>query len=113
MTTTDMPPPTGPPVTALAPPKSWRIEWRGRSFRESDLTGEHLAVLAVLNGQDDWSQLDMAQVSPTLGPVRLMLMIAAFLVVDAQTDDPGRIAETIDLVRKTPAEALLAALHFD
>lgn len=104
-----------PPVAAAVDgpsPLRWRIKWRGRTFYEEQVTGEHLAVLALLNGRDSWADLDLtgAEVSPTLGPVRLMSMLTALVVVDAGTADPAAVAAVAATVGSATAEELLAAL---
>lgn len=100
----------------LAPPTGrWRIEWGGRSWSEDDLTGAHLAFVALLNGVDDWQALDVANLNPAIGPVRLMNLLAAFIAVEAgeAMDDPVALTQVIRAVGEIPAAALLAALRFD
>lgn len=99
----------------LAPPGRWRIEWQGRTWSEDDLTGAHLALVALLNGVDDWATLDVANLDPRIGPVRLMNLLAAFIAVDAGIvmANPSALAEVIRSVGDAPAEELLAAVRFD
>lgn len=103
-------PPTSAPVDH-AEPLRWRLKWRGLTFREEDLTGEHLAVLASLNQRDEWSDLDVAGAySPTLGPVRLMSMLTAFLVVRSGASTTEAIAGIVSMVAKASADELLSTL---
>lgn len=118
MTTTMLAaPPRGPSAQLPAPPSTadgWSIVWRGRVWRESELTGQHLATLALLTGSDDYETLD---IDPRHGHQRLMQMIAAFVCVDetAGLADAGDAAEAITLaiqqVSKASADEILGALR--
>lgn len=118
-------PPTLPPVhplhappappTVAKPAPEWRIVWRGRTFCEVDLTGQHLSTLALLTGTDSYDSLDL---DPRHGHQRLMQMICAFVAVEsaetAEPDEvPGRMATAIEQVSKASADEILAALRFD
>jgi len=100
-------------TATVAPP--WKITWRGKTWAESDLTGRHLSVLSLITGRDDFDALEM---SPTQGHQRLMMMIAACMVVDAgavgDTDEAAALmAESMDEVANAPVEEILGALTFD
>ena len=108
--------PAGPAVDLPPPGRTWRIEWRGRTWRESDLKGSHLAFVALLNGTDDWQMLDVADLNPTVGPVRLMNLIAAFMAVEQGADaaeDETVLVRIIREVGEAPAAELLDAVRFD
>lgn len=115
MTVIDTPPST-PPVD-LPAPGGWSIEWRGRTFHESELTGQHLATLALLTGSDDFAALD---VDPRHGHQRLMSVLMAFLTVAAAREVgpedgdvlAGVIAQAIDEVSSASVDELLGALTF-
>ena len=100
----------------LPRPGAWSLHWRGRVFREADLTGQHLSTLALLSGSDDYSALDL---DPRNGHQRLMQMLMAFLTVEAsaKTSDPDDlsrvIASMIDVVAQAPVDELLGALRYD
>ena len=101
-----------------APPAPWRITWRGDTWNESDLTGQHLAVLALIAGRDDF---DMLEMTPTNGHQRLMMMITACVVVSHSAGaDPkdadevaAMVAESVDEVSKASVDEILGALTFD
>ena len=105
-------------TTTEAPTAPWRITWRGQSWAESDLTGQHLAVLALITGRDDY---DMLEISPVNGHQRLMMLIAACVTVDrtmgADPESPDEIAttvaESVDEVSKASVDEILGALTFD
>lgn len=109
-----LPPPTGPAVGVAQPQSGWAIFWRGRVFSEADLTGQHLATLALLTGTDDYEALD---IDPRNGHQRLMQMIAAFLCVDDTSglSDPATagdaISKAISEVSKASADEILGALR--
>ncbi len=108
------------PITAvdLPRPGAWSLHWRGKTFHESHVTGQHLATLALLTGSDDYESLD---VDPRHGHQRLMQMLAACVCVDAVrtsgVDDADQVAvimaSAIDEVSKASADELLGSLRYD
>jgi hypothetical protein len=105
--------PTGSPVDVASVRGGWRIGWRGRVWTDADIRGEHLAFVALLTGDDSWRMLDVADVRPEVGPVRLMCLIAALVAVDDAVSDETELAEIIVRVRATPVAELLDALSVD
>lgn len=114
MTTLEAPNPTT--AVNLPRPGSWRIVWRGSEWSEADVTGQHLATLALLTGTDDFDSLD---VDPRHGHQRLMQMIMALLCVSRSqgVDDVDAVsdllAESLDEVAKASVEEILGALRYD
>lgn len=114
MTTLEAPNPTT--SVDLPRPGAWSLHWRGRTFHESQVTGQHLATLALLTGSDDFEALD---IDPRHGHQRLMQMLMAFLTVEAAGDVAdgdelaGVIATTIDEVARASVDELLGALVYD
>lgn len=111
-----LPPPTGPRVEQAEPGPQWRIEWRGRVWRESDLKGAHLAFVALLNGNDDWQMLDVRDLNPAVGPVRLMSLISAFMAVEQGVElaeDDLALVRIIREVGEASAAELLDAVRFE
>ena len=107
------PPIANTDVDQPAPARPWSLTWKGRTFHESQLTGKHLSVLALIVGNDDFSTLD---VSPLAGHQRIMMMLAAFLVVDAKLEgdteaNAAAVAEIMASIAESPAEEILGALH--
>jgi hypothetical protein len=102
------------PEEAPLPP--WTIEWRGQVFHESDLTGRHLSVLAMIVGNDNFSMLDM---DPSLGHQRLMFVITAFLAVSRVSgiSDPdeaaGVMAQAVAEVADAPVEEILSSIRYE
>jgi hypothetical protein len=118
MSTATFPAPDPSTIAAGEKPVAWSIVWRGLKFDESQLTGQHLSVLSLISGTDDFTTLD---VDPRHGHQRLMMMIAACVVVAAansvgdefKTDDVAAlVAEAVEEVASAPAEEILGALHF-
>lgn len=108
--------PTGPRVDLPPPAVSpgWSIEWRGRRWHESELTGQHLANMAILLGRDDFDMLDL---HPGAGFQRLMNMIAVFVAVDAAGDaEPDEVQEKMAMaiaeIAEASAEEILGAVRF-
>jgi len=98
-------------------PGSWSISWRGLHFSEEDLTGQHLSVLSLIVGSDDFSALD---IDPRNGHQRLMMMIAAFVVVRAAASANdgsaeamgGIVAGVMEDVASAPVEEILGSITF-
>ena len=117
MSTTTFPAPDPSAMVDGEKPVAWSITWRGLKFDESQLTGQHLSVLSLIVGSDDFSALDM---DPRHGHQRLMMMIAAFVVVEAavSSTDGGAdavgalVAEVMQEVASASAEEILGSLHF-
>ena len=101
-----------------APKPAWRITWRGDTWAESDMIGQHLSVLALVTGRDDY---DMLEISPVNGHQRLMMLITAFVTVKRSDDmDPEDtdavatvVAESVDEVAKATVDEILGALSYD
>lgn len=114
MTTLQAPNPTT--VVDLPRPGAWSLHWRGRTFRESQLTGQHLATLALLTGSDDFAALD---VDPRHGHQRLMQMLMAFRTVEesAGVEDEDAlaavVAATISEVSTASVDEILGSLRYD
>lgn len=109
-------------MTTLAPSSdwTWRITWQGRSWTDLDLTGQHLATLALISGDDRFKDLDISEaeirVYPALGHQRLMNMIAALSVVATSEtfgDDTDEIAAALEEVQKAPAVDIFGAVEFN
>lgn len=100
----------------LPRPGAWSLHWRGRVFRESDLTGQHLATLALLTGSDDFGALDL---DPRHGHQRLMQMLMAFITVESAGDvaDGDELADIIaakiNEVSRASVDELLGAIRYD
>ena len=96
---------------------TWTINWRGKTYEESDLKGKHLAVLALINGRDDFNQLE---IQPGNGHQRLMQLITAFAVIDAAAsasiDDPEQlalqVAQSLNEVSEATVDEIFGALTY-
>jgi hypothetical protein len=99
-------------------PTTWTIVWRGLTCGEADIVGQHLSVLSLISGTDDFAALD---IDPRGGHQRLMMMIATIVAVNEVgsledvTDDEavaGVVATAIASVSAAPAEEILGSLRF-
>lgn len=98
-------------------PGTWSISWRGLHFGEEDLTGQHLSVLSLIVGTDNFVELD---IDPRKGHQRLMSMIAAVIAVRAveeagdasEADVAALVARCIETVAAAPAEEILGSITF-
>lgn len=105
------------PTTAvdLPRPGAWTIRWRGSRWTDADVTGQHLATLALLSGSDDFDSLDP---DPRHGHQRLMQMIMALVCVQRAEngteveDVTHTLAVALDEVAKASADEILGALAF-
>lgn len=117
---TTLAPPNPETLVDVPRPGSWAIEWRGRTVTEADISGQHLSVLSMISGTDDFASLD---VDPRHGHQRLMLMIAAIDVVaavnemgdDVSDEDAvaNVVAASVAAVSKASADEILGALRFE
>lgn len=101
----------------LPHPGAWSLHWRGLTFDESQLTGQHLATLALLTGTDDYESLD---VDPRHGHQRLMQLLTTVVAVHAVrssgTDDADQVAlvmaDAINQVSSASVDEILGALRY-
>lgn len=94
---------------------AWSLHWRGKVFSESELTGKHLSVLAMIAGNDTFDLLDM---NPTLGHQRIMMMLSAFIAVEETRDCgpdevPDKLVAVLATVADAPAEEILGSIRFE
>ncbi len=62
---------------------AWKLTWGAHEWTETDLLGQHAALLALTYKDESWTPL---QVAPTDGPIALMAYLAAFIAVAEQRD---------------------------
>lgn len=100
----------------LPRPGGWAIRWRGSRWTDADVTGQHLATLALLSGTDDFDSLD---IDPRHGHQRLMSMLMALVCVQRAQgcidveDVTNTLAVALDEVSKASADEILGALVLD
>lgn len=107
------------PTTAVDLPKpgGWAIFWRGHTFTDRDVSGQHLATLSLISGSDDYVNLD---IDPRHGHQRLMMMISAFVAVQATVGmdaaDADKVAavigQAVQEVASASADEILSSLKF-
>jgi len=114
MTTLEAPNPTT--AVDLPRPGGWTIRWRGARWTDADVTGQHLATLALLSGTDEFDSLD---IDPRHGHQRLMSMLMALVCVQRAQNAVGAddvadtLAVALDEVAKASADEILGALVLD
>lgn len=118
-------PPTGERQAAPRPAApGWSIHWRGRVWHESDLKVQHLAVIAILSGDDAFASLDLTAPeddatwqrlknthAPWRGYMRLLFTIAAFLAVERERGDGQAVAQIMHELQSASAEEVLSCLQ--
>lgn len=118
-------PPTGERQAAPRPAApGWSIHWRGRVWHESDLTVQHLAVIALLTGDDDFATLDLTDPedhpawerfrlthAPWRGYMRLFFTLVAFLAVERERGDGAALAGIVRELQSATADELLGCLQ--
>lgn len=101
---------------------SWTITWGDTSWTDDDLTGQHLATLALISGDDRFEDLsitaDEIAVYPGEGFMRLMNLIAALVAVEVSgdlDDDAAQAAVAVALaeIRDASADTILGSVRFD
>lgn len=110
-------------MTTFAPPDpatraiTWRIEWGGKSYTWDDLTVGHLALVAMLVGDDSWETLDPRQLDPTTGYMMAAYLLTAFMAGERVSDDmddeqsAAVMASVLAEVRTIRASELADAVH--
>ena len=90
----------------------WSIEWRGSTWDSADLTGEHAAAVAEMLGiAPPWDWFDPTDLHPALGPLQVMVLIAAFVVVEQGVQGtPARMA-VLDAIKETSVDELVDAIQ--
>jgi len=101
---------------------TWSINWRGDSWTDDDLTGQHLATLALISGDDRFKNLELSEAEvtgyPSEGYMRLMFMLSAFVVVAAcnevADDDAAQAATSVALteIQAASADEILGSISF-
>ena len=101
---------------------SWTITWGDQSWTDDDLTGQHLATLALISGDDRFESLSLTADEvveyPSEGYMRLMFMLSAFVTVHVcnglDDDDEAQEATTLALtdVQSSSADSILASIRF-
>lgn len=107
-------------TTAVA--TDWTIRWRGSEWTDADLTGQHLATLALISGDDRFEDLSITEAEvrayPSEGYMRLMNMLCALVAVDVSddTDNPDvaqqRITEALSVIQQASAEEIIGCVSF-
>lgn len=97
----------------------WSLKWQGKSYSDADLTGQHLAALALISGDDRFEQLlvseDEIRNYPALGYMRLMMLLGAFVTVDVANEydgDEAEVAAALEEIQKASADDILGAVTF-
>jgi hypothetical protein len=97
----------------------WSLTWQAKTYSDADLTGQHLAALALISGDDRFEQLavtpDEIKVYPAQGYMRLMNLLGAFVTVDTANEydgDEAEVAAALDEIRQASAEDILSAVMF-
>lgn len=99
---------------------AWRITWQGKTWTDEDLTGRHLATLALITGDDRFEDLrvdeDEIRAYPLLGHQRLMCLLSALVAVDtAETfdGDESEVAAALEEIAKAKADDILGCVEFN
>jgi len=94
----------------------WSLEWRGRTFRSSELSGRHAAVVAELLGAPpQWATFVPArdEMHPAAGPLQTIALLAAFTIVaDGVTGDDAR-RKIMDTFTEATVDELVDAIRIE
>ena len=100
---------------------TWSMNWRGDSWTDDDLTGLHLATLALISGDDRFENLELSEADvtgyPSEGYMRLMFMLSSFVVVsvcNGLDDEAAQSATTAALteIQAASADEILGSIKF-
>ena len=82
---------------------AWSLSWGESTWVEEDLTGRHVALVCAGLGREVWD------VSPVIGPVHLVAVLAAFIAVETGE----LLLDVVQVLHSAPWATLLAALTLD
>lgn len=100
---------------------AWRITWDGKSWTDDDLTGQHLATLALISGDDRFEDLaiteDEVRTYPGQGYMRLLNMLSALVAVDVAGELPiieaqEAVVEALGRIHAASADDILGCVAF-
>jgi hypothetical protein len=98
--------------TLIATEPAWFLDWRGRTWASTDLTGHHASAVAELVGvAPDWAVFDVTELHPVLGPLQTMALIAAFICVDDQVHGDTARRAVLEAVKDATVDELVAAIR--
>ena len=110
MTATTWAAPT--PGTSTEAPAEWVIDWRGNTWKSTDLTGEHASAVAeLLNIDPTWDWFDVSELHPARGPLALMALIAAFTCVDQEVVGVAARRAVLDAIKEASLDELIASVR--
>lgn len=91
---------------------AWHLDWRGRTWSSTDLTGHHAAAVAELLGvAPPWAAFDLADMHPALGPLQTMALIAAFVCVDDDVQGAAARQAILASIKDVTVDELVAAIR--
>jgi hypothetical protein len=91
---------------------AWSLTWQGRTWTNRDLTGEHAAAVGEMLGMSPtWDWFDMTELHPALGPLQVMALIAAFVVVDDGVQGTAARIRVLDAIKGATVDDLLEAIN--
>lgn len=121
MTTAKKAPAKRAPAKKAKTVAGWTITWRGQSWTDDDLTGLHLATLALISGDDRFEDLTITPeevaLYPALGFMRAFNLLRTFVLVAALDGTDGDEANEIDgrvldELKAATADELIGAFAF-
>lgn len=91
--------------------EAWTLTWQGRTWSDRDLTGEHAAAVAELIGAaPTWDWFDLSDIHPAMGPLQVMALLAAFVVVDDGVHGTAARIAVLNAIKEATVDDLLAAV---
>ena len=91
---------------------TWTLNWRGQTWTDRDLTGEHAAALAEMMGiAPSWDWFDPSDLHPAMGPLQLIALIAAFVVVADDVHGMAARMAVLNAIRDMSLDELLGAIE--
>lgn len=83
---------------------AWKIEFGGRTLRETEVTAAHLSMVADIVGEDVWENAN---------PMHSPRVLAAWCAVVALPNSPEDGLALVSLVGSMPISELIAAVTED
>jgi hypothetical protein len=91
--------------------EAWTLTWNDKTWTDHDLTGEHAAAVGEMLGvSPTWDWFDLSELHPAMGPLQVMALLAAFVVVDEGVKGTAARVAVLDMIKRASVDDLLEAL---
>ena len=92
--------------------EEWSLTWQGQTWTNRDMTGDHAAAVAEMIGAPPgWDWFDLSELHPARGPLQVMSLLAAFVVVAEGVQGTAARVTVLNTIKEATVDVLLAAVQ--